>query len=300
MNFQRTKCLICDSENHEPYLQAPNRFNTQETFHLVRCARCGFVYLSPRPVQECMGRYYEDERYHPHQRNGVSRTDRLYRVLRGWNLRNKRRLIERNCAKGSILDVGCGTGEFLTEMRGAGWRVLGIEPASQARDFAKKDGLRVLDRIEKCHDRFDAITLWHVLEHVHEAHDLLHQLCKLLSPQGRIFIAVPNPDSFDAKIYGPHWIAFDAPRHLYHFRPQDMRMFLHTHGLKVIRQSALFLDPWYNSLFSCRLKSEIKGKKIGAYEFITCGAVASYASFNGRFNRSSSSSPIYIARHGDR
>ncbi len=300
MNFQPTTCLICDSENHEPYLQVPNRFDTQERFYLVRCARCGFVYLSPRPTQECMGRYYEDERYHPHQRNGVSRTDRLYRLLRGWNLRNKRRLIERYCTKGSILDVGCGTGEFLTEMQGAGWQVLGIEPASQARGFAEKGGLRVLDRIEKCHDRFDAITLWHVLEHVHEAHDLLHQLCKLLSPRGRIFVAVPNLESFDAKCYGSHWIAFDAPRHLYHFRPQDMRLFFHTHGLNLIRQSALFLDPWYNSLFSCHLKSEIKGKKIGACGLITYGFVASYASFKGRFNRYSSSSPIYIACPGDR
>jgi SAM-dependent methyltransferase len=246
-----------------------------------------------------MGRYYEDERYHPHQRNGVSWTDRLYRVLRGWNLRNKRRLIERYCTQGSILDVGCGTGEFLTEMQGAGWQVLGIEPASQARDFAEKDDLRVLDRIEKCHGRFDAITLWHVLEHIHEAHDLLRQLCKLLSPGGWLFIAVPNLESFDAKRYGPHWIAFDAPRHLYHFRPQDMRLFLHRHGLKVVCQRALFLDPWYNSLLSRSLESETKGKETGIYGFIKCGAVASYASFKGAFNHHYSSSPIYIACHGD-
>ena len=299
MRFQNTNCLICGSDKQRFHLQVTNRFKTQEKFHLVRCAQCGFVYLSPRPAQELIGRYYEDERYHPHQLTVISLTDRLYRLLRGWNLRNKRRLIERHCSKGSILDVGCGTGGFPIEMQGAGWQVLGIEPASQARGFAEKCGLRVLDRIGKCDDQFDVITLWHVLEHVHEAHDLVYQLCKLLSPRGLIFIAVPNLESFDAKIYGPSWIAFDAPRHLYHFRPQDMYLFLHMHGLKVVGQSALFLDTWYNSLLSWRLESEIKRKKIGVYGLIKYGAVASYSSFKGRFNRYCCSSPVYIACHGE-
>src|SRR5204863_7031109 len=81
---------------------------------------------------------------------------------------------------------------------------------------------------------FDAITLWHVLEHVHQLHQTMNQLKNLLKENGRLIIAVPNYTSLDAKIYKENWAAYDPPRHLYHFSPQSMKILAEKNGMKIL------------------------------------------------------------------
>ena len=102
---------------------------------------------------------------------------------------------------------------------------------------------------------FDAITLWHVLEHVHDLSSYVQQLKLLLKEKGKLFIAVPNYTSLDAKIYKEYWAAYDVPRHLYHFSPRSMQVLMEKNGLKIIEHKPMWYDSFYISVLSNKYKS---------------------------------------------
>ena len=145
------KCLICSSKKSVAYLEVPNRFNVEEKFNLVKCADCGFVFLNPRPAEDEIGKYYESEEYQPHRLERKTLLDRLYGFIRTRNNRYKRKQIEKFVEKGSILDFGCGSGEFLSEMKEAGWQVCGVEPAQKPREFANEQHSNVKAEINFQH-----------------------------------------------------------------------------------------------------------------------------------------------------
>jgi SAM-dependent methyltransferase len=134
---------------------------------------------------------------------------------------------------------------------------------------------------------FDAITLWHVLEHVHDLHDYMAMLKTLLKPGGRLFIAVPNYQSLDADIYRLTWAAYDVPRHLYHFSPASMKALMQRHGLKIIAQKPMWFDAFYISLLSSKYKN-------GKTNWI--GAIGSgvRSNLNAILNKEKCSSLIYV------
>ena len=134
---------------------------------------------------------------------------------------------------------------------------------------------------------FNAITMWHVLEHVHQLHEYVSQLRQLLSEKGKIFIAVPNYTSYDAAHYKEHWAAYDVPRHLYHFSPQSMKALMNAHGLQVIKMKPMWFDSFYVSMLSEQYKNG-KGNMISA-----CwnGLVSNSKTL---FNTEKCSSVIYI------
>ena len=110
---------------------------------------------------------------------------------------------------------------------------------------------------------YDAITMWHVLEHVHQLHEYIEQLKGLLKPDGRLFIAVPNYTSGDAQVYKENWAAYDVPRHLYHFSPQSMKILMKMHGLQVYKMQPMWFDSFYVSMLSEQYKNG-KGNLISA------------------------------------
>ena len=184
----------------------------------------------------------------------------MYRWVRKRTLRKKRKLIEKliKVKTGHLLDVGSGTGAFLNEMITHGWQVTGLEPDEGAKGVAKKlYNLELKDITEFYHlpaNSFDAITLWHVLEHVHELSAYVVQLKKLLKENGKLFIAVPNYTSKDAAIYKEHWAAYDVPRHLYHFSPRSMQVLMERHELKIIQYKPMWYDSFYISMLSSKYK----------------------------------------------
>ncbi len=287
-------CLICDSKEFTPFLEVPNRFDVRENFMLVKCSACGFVYLWPKP--ETMETYYEDAGYQPHQEKSETFTDRLYRWVRVWNLLIKKRLIEKYNKKGKLLDYGCGTGAFLSHMLQSGWNVQGVEPSEKARSIGIQNGLNLQTGIDQISGSLDVITLWHVLEHIENAHEVIDNLSKKLTPQGILVIAVPNRDSFDAKIYKSCWVAYDAPRHLYHFRPRDVIRFLEMHRLQLVSKHSLFFDTWFNALLSWQTESMLSEKRFNVFGLIKAGWVASTAFLKELFYINSSSSLVYILK----
>jgi 2-polyprenyl-3-methyl-5-hydroxy-6-metoxy-1,4-benzoquinol methylase len=252
-------CPICDSTNFSQHLNAVDYTVSRETFSIMKCDGCDFLFTSPRPELSVLGSYYQSEDYISHSDTSKGLISKLYKIARGFTLERKFRLASSFSNGKKLLDVGCGTGAFLNHAKSKGLDVIGIEPDRGASDFAKKNyGLSVFD--ESKLDEFEAasfgaITLWHVLEHVPNLNERLVQLKRLLHPEGRLFIAVPNPDSFDAKYYQEHWAAYDVPRHLWHFTPKTMRKLIDKNGLQLHSVLPMKLDAFYISLLSERYKN---------------------------------------------
>jgi len=193
--------------------------------------------------------------------------------------------------KGEILDIGCGTGAFLNTMKAAGWGITGLEPDETARKKAN-DLYNISPQspeqlFELKPASYHAITMWHVLEHVHELHAYVKQLASLITPQGRIFIAVPNYTSKDAEIYREYWAAYDVPRHLYHFSPASMEQLLSLYNLKLFAIKPMWYDSFYVSMLSEKYKTG-KGNIIKAF---WNGFVSN---LNAVSDKSKCSSVIYI------
>jgi SAM-dependent methyltransferase len=178
-------------------------------------------------------------------------------------------------------------------MHEQGWTATGLEPDEAAREKAKSVHNVNLLPVEELYllpaDHFNVITLWHVLEHVHDLHPYMEQLKTVLKRGGRIFIAVPNYTSYDATRYEGFWAAYDVPRHLYHFSPESMACLLDSHGLQLHATQPMWYDSFYISMLSEKYK---KGNGKGDFvRGMLTGAVSNIKAF---IDKSKCSSLIYV------
>ncbi len=264
--LETVACPLCDGKDAEPWVQCvdTSALRNDTTWHLQRCKSCSLIFLNPRPTEIASSAFYDQAEYLPFSSAADQQSflSRVYAAARRYNLKWKRKAVSKNHRRGRLLDVGCGTGEFLQEMRQAGWEVGGIERDSSAAQFASKQlhlkvitgGVEALDRL---HEKFEVITLWHVLEHLYQPKPALQKLKSMLSDDGVLIIAVPNIGGIDAKIYGEHWVALDAPRHVQHFTLNTLREMATAVGLKLLRSQQLPLDAFFNTLMSERRKAAI-------------------------------------------
>ena len=260
--FESTPCPLCGGKDNGILLIAPDRFNLRQGPYLsiVQCKKCQFIFLNPRPTPATIAGFYTNSGYQPFLSTQSSRSlwDRIYAIVRRWAVRNKRRKIEKLKPAASLLDVGCGTGEFLREMRSHGWQVSGIEKEVGAARFAsEKYGLTVsTDDPNQCRfetGSFDVITFWHVLEHLFDPVAVLRQCGHWLNEDGIILVAAPNMSSLDAAFYKENWVALDSPRHLVHLTPVSMAGLCRATGLEMLGHHQMLLDVFYNCLLSEKL-----------------------------------------------
>ena len=250
------RCPICGGKELYSVLLASDHTVSGESFPVWGCETCTGRFTQNVPVETRIGAYYQSESYisHSDTRRGLVNT--LYHWVRSYTLTQKRTLIERLTGKrtGALLDYGCGTGAFLHEMATRGWAVHGLEPSPDAREFARNQyGLEVKssDALKSfAPSSMDVITLWHVLEHVHQLHETVETLAALLKPEGVLLVAVPNFTSPDAAHYQEYWAAYDVPRHLYHFSPEAMSQLMVAHRLHVKQLHAMPFDSFYVSMLS--------------------------------------------------
>ncbi len=218
----------------------------------------------------------------------------LYHSVRSRTLAGKYHLLKTatGLEKGRHLDIGAGTGAFVQYMNKQGWHSEGVEPDEQARARALAHHDTRLLPAEALSSympgTFDAISLWHVLEHVHDLYAYLQHIKKLLTPRGRVFIAVPNYTSYDAVKYQSNWAAYDVPRHLWHFSPESMHWLLKQAGFDLKEEVPMWWDSFYISLLS----EKYAGESGGLVKGFMCGVISNLQAVR---NKEKCSSLIYVA-----
>ncbi|GAB3017203.1 methyltransferase domain-containing protein [Niabella terrae] len=254
------QCPVCQSDMLDPVFFVKDYTVSGKVFEILHCRRCTARFTQDVPDQQEIGAYYKSEDYISHSNTSKDRISSLYQRVRRITLKQKASIVKQYTGKkaGQILDMGCGTGSFLHTMQRQGWQVTGLEPDADARQMALElYGLQT----EPAHHLyqlpsagFDAISLWHVLEHVHDLHATVSRLKALLRDQGRLFVAVPNYTSKDAGFYKEYWAGYDVPRHLYHFSPASMQQLMAQHGLKIIQRLPMWFDSFYVDMLSSKYK----------------------------------------------
>ena len=288
-----TSCPVCKSNELVEVFLVKDYTVSGEYFSIEKCKTCTLLFTQNVAEQNEIGRYYASENYISHSDTQAGLVNKLYHLIRKKTLQSKKKLIEGETEKsnGNILDIGCGTGAFLHTMKIGGWKITGLEPDENAREKAKiLYGIKPQpsNNIFNLPDNnYDAITMWHVLEHVHQLHEYIGQLKNMLTDKGKIFIAVPNYTSYDAQHYGEFWAAYDVPRHLYHFSPAGMKRLVEQHGLTIKKIKPMWFDSFYVSMLSEKYKSG-KGNLIKAF---LMGFISNIKTL---FNPDKCSSLIYI------
>ena len=247
-------------ETHKTPIKIKDHSVSGDAFELLYDASRELLYTHPKPSESELSNYYPDTNYISHTNQKKSLFDLLYHAVRYVSVGRKLRLLKSfQPKKGALLDVGAGTGFFLRAAKKRGWTVTGIEPNPSARNLANSKtpktvfGADTLSTLPQ--HSFDVITLWHVLEHLPNLEDDIRTLQKLLKPNGRIVVAVPNFKSFDAVYFKDYWAAYDVPRHLWHFSQQSIPKVFSEVQMKLESTHPLIMDAYYVSLLSNKLKS---------------------------------------------
>jgi SAM-dependent methyltransferase len=291
---QLTNCPICRSGSLREGLLVKDHFLSNEDFRMAECQDCGFRFTNPRPDQSAIGKYYQSEDYISHSNRKQGLQDRLYQMARSWALGNKYKLVKKFQAHGRVLDIGCGTGEFLAHLMSRGYLVEGVEPELKAREQAiANHSIAVVPSVEQIPNKeyYQVITLWHVLEHVPDVRATVKNLYALLADRGILIIAVPDRESWDNEHYGSHWAAWDVPRHLSHFRRQDIHRLLDEHGFELLSTRKMWLDAFYIAMLSERYKGA------GAVSALIKGVlVGAWSNLQSAFGKGPTSSSLFVAR----
>lgn len=255
-------CPVCEQANFRAFQSCEDYTVSHETFDLQQCMSCGFVLTNPQPNEDELPRYYKSEAYISHSNKSQNLIDRAYKISRTFAIKWKHQVLKTNSLypPKAVLDYGCGTGSFLEYCKQNSMEVAGVEPSSTARAEAiKQTQVEIVADLHEVKNTFDAITLWHVLEHVSDLNKTLENLKGKLRENGTMFIAVPNLQSRDAKKYQEHWAAFDVPRHLWHFSKITMKKLLEKHQLQLRHIVPMRLDAYYVSLLSEKYKRGTSG-----------------------------------------
>lgn len=253
-------CDSCGADNAALLFRAADtNYGFAGLFDLVRCRQCGLVYLNPRPDEQEINAYYPDGEY-----------TCFKNLAAPLPLGSGHHFVVTSAAlgmtPGRLCDVGCGAGDFLAAAHASGWQVTGIEPSEHAQGLVAARLptaalYTTLDAAAFPAASFDAVTMWHVFEHLPSPAATLREIQRILRPGGLVGIAVPNFGSVERRIWGPRWIAIQAPTHFYHFERATLLRYLQDNGFQVLSMTQaiganslaanvlrtlrnLILDPW--------------------------------------------------------
>jgi len=250
----------------QPLFEGPDRLlGLPGRFRVVRCVQCGLLRQDPRPTRAMMDFYYPPE-YEPYSVAIDAESSSLRRFDRRYGMSKRQRAIERFCAGGRLLDIGCATGNFLHEMARSGrWQVEGVEPNTEAARYGRAHfGLTIhtgeLTTVELPTASYDVITMWNVLEHLHDVMATLRIVARLLKPSGWFVFSIPNLRSWDCRLFGKYWMGWELPRHLYYPDPTLMKAMLSNVGLHT-REWRCLAGAYLSFLLSLRFwLEEVAGR----------------------------------------
>jgi 2-polyprenyl-3-methyl-5-hydroxy-6-metoxy-1,4-benzoquinol methylase len=252
------KCLVTESDL-SPHINVVDYTVSQQKFQIQANADQSILYTTPRPKDGDLGAYYKSEDYISHTDSKKGLFNTAYQTVRKLALKNKLKNIRSVHPKAqSVLDYGCGTGDFIRFLSDNGLEVFGAEPDPDARQIASEKNPGAVFSTDEILDkdfRVDVITLWHVLEHIPDFIEVLKKLSAKLKPDGVLIIAVPNFQSFDAEHYKEFWAAYDVPRHLTHFSRIGIDNVYQQIGFQKVMEFPMPFDSYYVSLLSEKYKT---------------------------------------------
>ncbi len=271
-------------------IQVKDHSISKETFTLRYDEEMHMYYTDPKPPLQELSAYYESENYISHTDSKKSLFDFMYQSVKKISLKRKHKLLlSYHKDKGSVLDIGAGTADFIDHLDNKNWKVSGVEPNQNARLLAKQKGFHLKKNISEIERSFDCITMWHVLEHVYDLDFQLQWLKEHLKKTGTLFIAVPNFECYDASFYKSDWAAFDVPRHLYHFSQKSIVRLFEKWGFDLVAVKPLKFDAFYVSILSEKYKTRkphfFRGLRVGFKSNHLAKSLGGY------------SSQIYVLKH---
>lgn len=276
------------------FLKVKDHSVSKENFELRYNKDLELLETHPQPSEEDLSKYYSSVDYISHTNLKRNLFERVYHLVRKIALKRKLKLLESfKVDERKLLDVGCGTGDFLQTAKNANWTVSGIEPDENARVIANQkadDSVYGIEQLKKFKNQsFDVITLWHVLEHLPKLEEHISIFKSLLKSNGRLVIAVPNYKSYDASFYKEHWAAYDSPRHLWHFSQTAILKLFENVEMEIEKTSPMKFDAFYVSLLSEKYRS-------GWMNFIRAFFVGARSNMKARFT-GEYSSLIYVIKN---
>ena len=226
--MERIACNLCGSSEHKLLFQHRDTVLrvSDQVFDIVQCSSCGLVFVNPRPTEEEIGRFYVDQYYHTH----LTAEEEL--CIRERQIRAKMDKIK-HLKQGRALDIGCMKGEFLLELKKQGWEVEGLEISRIPENIF---GLNIrygenFHEADLQESHYDLVTMWAVLEHVHDPMAFFRKINLLLKPEGHFVFLVTNFDSPQGK-----WMQLDDyPRHLTVFTRDTVNKYLIETGFEMER-----------------------------------------------------------------
>ncbi len=280
-----------DISNQKHFLTVTDYSVSKEIFDLYHNEELDMLITSPQPSLDVLSKYYESVDYISHTDSKRSLFEKMYHFVKSIALKNKLNLINsQQTNKGSILDIGAGTGEFLSVARQDGWKTIGVEPSDKAKAIAKNKGVSFVEQTSELESHsFDVISMWHVLEHVPNLNQQIKELKRLLKPNGTLIIAVPNFKSFDAKHYGKFWAAYDVPIHFWHFSKTAIKKLFQKEEMQLVKILPMKFDSFYVSLLSEKYKT-------GKMNFVKAFFIGLQSNFRAKKNFEYSSH-IYILKN---
>jgi 2-polyprenyl-3-methyl-5-hydroxy-6-metoxy-1,4-benzoquinol methylase len=286
-----TQCQHCNCDDLKIHLELIDYSITKEPFKILKCTCCGLLQTSPQPQNNELSKYYQSEDYISHSDTKKDIVSSIYHLVRNYTLFQKRKWVFQYLKKGKLLDYGCGTGYFMQVFQKSKIETDGLEIDPNARSLAQnKNNKTIFENIHQIpNNTYQCITMWHVLEHVDHLNETFAEIRNKLSNKGLLIIAVPNPESQDAKWYKNYWAAYDVPRHFYHFTSEMIHQLARKNNYKVIDEKAMYFDAIYISMLSEKYKngSVIKG--------IFNGILSNIKGFVSK----NTSSKVYILKRND-
>ena len=248
------ECPLCGSKVAILHLKLKDYFLSKEDFEIYQCQSCGLLYTWPHLDDVTIERYYNSDNYLSYNENGKGMIPFIYNVVKRINIANKFRIATEDSQGRRLLDFGCGVGDFLCFAQRHGYDVMGSDVCSNvclcASEKIRKPVVGPEDIFALPDKSFDIITMWHVLEHVSNLRRLAEQINRLLARNGRLVVALPNYQSYDALHYKDKWAAYDVPRHQSHFDQKSLKEVFAETELQVVGVHPLKWDAYYISIVS--------------------------------------------------
>ena len=260
-------CPVCGHTHLADHLVTKDFFGSQEEFNIQRCRNCNTLLTNSYPDSESIITYYKSGSYISHGDTVNPLFNFLYRSIQTKSFRYKHSILKKYTLTRQHLDFGCGDASFLKFLKRHNWQVTGLEPDASARAKAEHHlGEKVYSSLSELQDiTFGSISLFHVLEHVHDLGETMNDLIQMLDRNGILILALPNFESADAFYYGKYWAGYDVPRHLYHFSQKSVHQLSKTFGLNIVATHPMTFDSYYVSLLS---EQYLSGRKRYARAFI--------------------------------